>query len=304
MVDTLTQSIDARQFPAWKAFLQNIGWSMETVGNTNIAIRKLPFLNRSIIKIQHPLNPFPFTKIDAIARKYNALMVLVEPHNYLYNEQAFKKNGYQKARMHIVHSATIKIDLQKTEKKLFDSFSENAKRNIKKAGKNNVRVDIVSLTTKKSEKAFLLFYNLLSRLTKMKKFYLPSYSEQYGKMQGFKNNSVLLFAYDKDDAAPIAVLWLGYYKKVSVYLQTGITKRGYELLANYLLVWKALQFSQKKKLHVFDFESIHDERYPNEHTDWKGYTEFKKRFHGELIQYPPNWIKVYNPLLKFIAFIL
>src|SRR3989344_4501057 len=100
-------------------------------------------------------------------------------------------------------------------------------------------------------------------------------------MQAFKNNSVLLFAYENnvDALDPIACLWLGYYKNVSSYLQTGITKRGYELLANYFLVLEAIKFSKKNKIEVFDFESIYDERYKNEHKDWIGYSEFKKRFH-------------------------
>lgn len=300
MRNTIAKAIDARQFPQWGAFLKNIGWQTENIGKSTIAIRKIPLINCSIIKMQHPRNPFPFTQVDELAKKYKALLVLVEPHNYKYNAKLFVQNGYKKSNMHAAHSATLKIDLQKSEKDIYSSFSENAKRNIKKAKKNNLRVEIIKLNTKESEKHFLQFYSLLGSLVTMKKFYIPKYKESYAKMQGFKNNSVLLFAYEKNNQNPIASIWLGYYKNVSVYLQTGIMQRGYELLANYLLVWKALQFSKKNKIQVFDFESIYDSRYPKEHRDWIGYSEFKKRFHGEIIEYPHNWIKIYNPFLKVI----
>lgn len=304
VTDFLEKSIDARQFPAWADFLKNIGWEIEKVGKNNIAVRQLPLLKRPIIKIQHPLNPFPFKKVDKIARKYKALFVLVEPHNYKYDENKFLSNGYKKNNMRIIHSATIKIDLRKTSRKLFESFSENARRNITKAKKNNLVIKKFFLKEKNGERYFDDFCNLLFELVKIKKFYLPPKSELIAKMKGFKNNSVLFFAYEKDREVPIAALWLGFYKNVSFYIQTGITKKGYELLANYLLVWEALQYSIKEKLEVFDFESIYDERYPGEHKDWKGYSEFKKRFHGQRILYPPSWIKIYNSYLKFLHFFL
>lgn len=304
MNKNLEQALDARQFPAWADFLKNIGWSIEKVGNTHIAIRKIPIINRTVIKIQHPLNPFPFKKVDEIAKKYKTLFVLVEPHNYKYKELFFISNGYKKSKMNAAHSATTKIDLKRSLNQIFNSFSENAKRNIKKSQKNDLIIKIVKLNKKNSEKDFLVFHNLLAELAKTKKFYIPKYSETYAKMKGFKNNSILFFAYEKNTdvshSEPIACLWLGFYKNVSSYLQTGITQKGYELLANYFLVWKALQFSKKNKIQVFDFESIYDPRYPKEHRDWIGYSEFKKRFHGKIIEYPENWIKIYNPFLKMI----
>lgn len=296
--DTIEKAIDVRQFPQWGKFLKNIGWNIEKVDGNNIAIRKIPFIKRSIIKIQHPIYPFSLKKIDLIAKKYKTLFVLIEPHNYRYDEKEFILHGYRKSNMHVVHSSTIRISLEKSEKDIFKSFSENAKRNIKKAKKNNLVIRIFKLNEKDVKKHFEVFYKLLSSLVKIKKFYIPQKKETYAKMNAFKNNSVFVFAYEKKNVEdPIACLWLGYYKNISVYLQTGITKRGYELLANYVLVWKALQFSKKNKIKIFDFESIYDKRYKNEHKDWIGYSEFKKRFHGEIIEYPQNWIKIYNPLM-------
>src|SRR5260370_39271191 len=112
-------------------------------------------------------------------------------------------------------------------------------------------------------------------------------------MNAFKDTSILLFAYEKGGSDPIGAIWMAYYDNVISYFQTGITEKGYNLLANYLLVWEGLKLAKKLKLDVFDFETVYDPRYAKDHVRWKGYTEFKKRFHGTVVEYPPSWIKLY-----------
>jgi len=292
MKDHIVRAIDARQTSQWARYMESIGWKTETIGSTHLFIKKLPFIDASLMKIQHPQGPFPFERIDEISRKYKTIWTILEPHMLGYEESEFRKYGYRKSRMLQVHTATIKIDLKKSKKDMFNSFSENAKRNIKKAQKQNLEIRTIFMKEKKNWKYFPVFYSLLRNLSKMKKFYIYSYYEYQKRMMAFKDTSVLIFAYEND--APIAVVWYAYFSNVIAYFQTGITKRGYETLANYLLVWEGLKLGKKLKLSVFDFESIYDERFPKNVPQYKKYTEFKKRFHGELILYPTPWIKIYN----------
>jgi lipid II:glycine glycyltransferase (peptidoglycan interpeptide bridge formation enzyme) len=146
-------------------------------------------------------------------------------------------------------------------------------------------------------KYFEQFYRLQKTLTTMKKFYAPGYEESKKKYEALKQGSFFVFAYSND--IPIAAVWYGFDKKVVTYLQTGITKFGYAKLANYLLVLEGIKKAKKLQCYVFDFESIYDIRYPHESKRWKGYSEFKSRFHGEVIYYPPSWIKIYNPFFKW-----
>lgn len=297
---SVNNAIDARQSPGWGRYLRSIGWRVENVGDTQIFIRTIPFLNRSVIKIQHPIGPLPFEGIETIARKYRGLFTLIEPHSEGYDEDAYLSYGYTTSTMQYAHTATVKIDLTTSEQKLFSSFSENAKRNIKKAQKNNLETKIIWFKDDKKNEYFNIFYSLLTTLSKMKKFYAPSYDEYHKKMKAFGDTSVMLFAYEKGEEEPLAVVWLASYGKIITYMQTGITKRGYKVLANYLLVWEGLKLSQKLGMEVFDFETLYDPRFPKENKDWKGYSEFKKRFHGTLIEYPTPWIKIYNPFFRFL----
>jgi len=292
MKDHIVRAIDARQTQQWAHYMESIGWRTKIIGKTHLFIKKLPFFDASFMKIQHPQGPFPFERIDEVARKNKTIWTILEPHVVGYEESEFGKHGYMKSRMLQVHTATIKIDLNQNEKDLFKSFSENARRNIKKAQKQNLKIKTVFMKEKKSWKYFPVFYSLLKNLSKMKKFYIYSYDEYHKRMIAFKDTSILLFAYKND--IPIAVVWYAYFSDVIAYFQTGITGRGYETLANYLLVWEGLRLGKKLRLSVFDFESIYDERFPKNVLQYKKYTEFKKRFHGELIQYPHPWIKIYT----------
>ena len=294
MKNTTQNAMDARQTPEWGRYLQSIGWQRIMASRTQVMVRKFPFLDISLIKIQHAFGPFPFKQIDAIARHKKSLVVLIEPHIVGFDATELKSHGFFQSKMLLAFTATIKIDLAKSREKLFKSLSENARRNIKKAQKEKLRVKIYHMKDKKNWEHFDEFYDLLKNLTKMKKFYVPSRDEYNKKMTAFKNTSYLVFAYENEQ--PIAVVWYVHFGNVIAYFQTGITRRGYETFANYLLVWEGFLLGKRLKKTVFDFEAIYDERFPKNVPKHIGYSEFKKRFHGDVILYPQPWVKTYNIL--------
>lgn len=288
--------MDIRQWPAWGKYLGSISWKIETISGRQFCVRKIPGLPFSVIKSQRPQNPLSFSQIDQLAKKYKALFVLIEPALENYQESAFKKSGYHKSAMILAHTSTTLINLKKSEKELLLSFSENARRNIKKAKNFNLTTKTVFLKNDKDHIWFGKFFELFKNLSEIKKFYIPSYDEYLKKMQAFKNNSFIAFAFQNGESNPVAAVWIGFYQKTGVYMNTGILDEGYRTLANYLLVWEALKVCQELKLEVFDFEGIFDPRFPKDHPRWANFTEFKRRFHGAQVDYPPPQIKIYNPI--------
>ncbi len=292
--------MDIRQSPHWGNYLSSIGWNIEKTGKVQIFIRRMPLIGRSVIKIQHQKNPLPLTKIESIAKKHRALFVLIEPDAGGFKEESLIDSGYRKSNMSLTHTSTIHIDISKPEDKILSSFSENARRNIKKAKQNNLDIKTVCLKNIKDDTEFRNFYSLLKNLTKLKKFYVPGYDEFYKKMLAFKDNSYLLFAHQKGNPDPVAVVWLGTIDDTAFYMNTGITETGYKLLANYLLVWEAVKLSRKLKLKLFDFEGIFDPRFPKHRKSWRNFSEFKKRFHGTLIEHPTPFIKWHSRPFKLL----
>ncbi len=293
-------AIDARQTPQWAEYMKSLDWIVEKVGNTNVYVRIVKPFKHSLIKIQHSKEQPDFARIDEIAKKYNALFVMYEPYVISYDEQLLTKNGYRKSKMKSAFTSTVLIDLEQTEEKLLKSFSENARRNIKKAQNNKLTVKHIHTKDQYDMKEFEKFYHLYQTLGKTKGFYVLPYDECVQKLHAFNNNSILSFAYAPDEPEPIAVVWYLHYDRTFVYNHTGITQKGYDLQANALLVWEGLKEGQKLGAKVFDFESIYDPRYPSENKKWIGYSNFKQKFHGETIFYPQAWIKIYNLPYKII----
>lgn len=287
--------MDLRQSPQWGNFLSLIGWQVEKFYYGQVFIRKIPLFPISIIKIQRAKNPLPFKQINQLAKKYHAICGIIEPNKDNFNENLFKKHGYkQDFGMSFLQTATLTLDLTLSEKQLFRSFSENARRNIKKSQVSNLKIETIFLKDLKDDSRFKEFFSLLKNLTKMKGFYIPNYKEFHQKMLAFKDTSVLFFAYSPKKDQPIAVVWMGYFGNTAVYMHAGNTKEGYQTLANYLLVWEACKLAQKLKLKVLDFEGLFDPRFPKLRKSWSNFSQFKRRFHGTVIEYPPPYIKCYN----------
>lgn len=291
---------DMRQTPMWDTYMRSIGWSVENISGTYIFLNRLKYVHRSFAKIQHPKGPLDLQAIDQYFQSQHIDSAIIEPHLSGHQPEIYKDFRFKPTRMKFGSTATILVDMDQTSENLFSSFSENARRNIHKAQKLGLRTKIVNYNHSNPYAEFSNFFALMTKVGKMRKFYIPSYAEMQKKYAAFGDNQFLAFAYNPQQPDPIAAVWFGYYDKTLAYLHTGITDSGYQSYANYLLVWEGLIEGQKRKLKVFDFEAIYDERYPQDLKRWTGFTQFKKRFHGEIIHYPQPYLKNYSLFGKII----
>lgn len=292
--------MDIRQTKQWGQYLKSIGWEIENIDGRQVFINKVPFFNFSVIKIQHHKNPLPFSKVDGLAKRYKALCIISEPEQKGFNQKVYSDNGYTKSSMLLTHTATIYIDLKKSKKRLWSDISENARRNIKKAQKNNLTIKKVFTKNGDYEEDFKKFFKLFKNLTRIRNFWTPGYDEYLKKIKAFEQNSIFFFAYTKEIPEPIAAIWVSIIKNTAIYMNTGITQKGYQTLANYLLVWEAFKTCKKLGVTTFDFEGIYDPRFPKEKKSWANFSQFKARFHGTLVEYPHPQMKCYNLFFKFI----
>jgi hypothetical protein len=65
---------------------------------------------------------------------------------------------------------------------------------------------------------------------------------------------------------------------MAFYWHNASTHLGKQLFAPTRVVWEAIKESKRRKLQIFDFEGVWDERYPNLNKGWKGFTRFKEGF--------------------------
>jgi lipid II:glycine glycyltransferase (peptidoglycan interpeptide bridge formation enzyme) len=65
---------------------------------------------------------------------------------------------------------------------------------------------------------------------------------------------------------------------MAFYWHNGSLDIGKKLFAPTLCIWEAILECKRRRLKVFDFEGLYDERFPNKNTSWKGFSRFKLGF--------------------------
>ena len=282
---------DIRQTPEYAGFMEKIGWQIHTSevksSNTSevnyIFIKKLPFLPLSVIKVLRYHPPIDHKKLKQLQKKHWVFLTKLEPfeiertNNGQVYFKLFKKTGFP-----LTPTKTIWINLAKTESQLLKEMKPKTRYNLKKAQKNNFKVKIIP-GNKITEQQLKDFYQLWSKNKPHDFVFKPSYYELKSLLDSFSDKCFFVF-FKKGDAflevgnALLASCLILTSKNMAFYWHNCSTKEGKKYFAPTLCVWEAIKESKKRKLDIFDFEGVWDERYPKLNKGWKGFTRFKKGF--------------------------
>ncbi len=267
--------MDIRQSNHYKSYLESIGWKVEKIGNWNIFLRKIP-LYGTFAKLQRIKSPIPFDEIKTFVKSNNIKKIIIEPdakENKILTAK-FIAHGFTTNNSPYIPTKTIRIDVTKSEEKIFISLTSAKRRAIRKAKNNNVIIvnsdDINTFISMKTKHMFPV--NIF--MAKDIKALWNTFQE--------KNKSLLL-AYKNNQT--IAGILLLFFDKKSYYWLASSTNKGNQYAAPSLLVWEALILSRKKQCEFFDFEGIYDKRFHKATNHWKGFTKFKEGFGGKPFQY-------------------
>lgn len=282
-------SADIRQSEKYSQFLKKLGWQTEKIGKTFVFIRKFPLIG-SLVKVQRVVLPIPFSQIEKIAKKHRAFKTIIEFSNCrIANYEELEKHGYCINNSPFLPTKTIIIDLKKPEEEIFNSFSPEKRRAIRKAEKNGLVVKIVDNP--------LPFINLKQK-SLLEKLIVPvgSKKEIISLWESFApEQAKILIVHFK--VKPVAGIFMLLHEKMAYYWLAASTNKGKKLFAPSLLVWEALKTAKKLGCTEFDFEGIYDERFPI--SSWKGFTKFKQGFGGKEVLFPKPVDKKNNIVLIF-----
>ena len=194
--------------------------------------------------------------------------------------------------------ATVIVDLTKSEEDLLKNFSKSAKRNIKKAEKEELYFTIAD------EKDIDKFYNLWEKTAKWKWFHIYPY-HQYKKLIDFLRNSWTwnLYLVKKDN---IIISWsIEINENNNSYYLYGATNRDYiKIWWHYFLKYEMFKYLKKKWIKKVDLLWVSPMWYENHHL--KGVSQFKHSLWWEHIEYFGNydlalnktWYKLLTKLIK------
>lgn len=282
---------------AWGEFLRGLGKKIHRVSGEGyqalLVETELPMGRKYLYCPRGPLGNFDKTLAEVLnlaGSDRSTVFVRMEP--------ADIPKGLQKSDKDIQPTRNWVLDIAEKEEAILARMKPKHRYNINLAERKGVTV------REGDEKDLVGAYRLLLETSNRNGFRL--HPQQY-YWQLFKHlypgNLKLMLAEYKGEI--VAADFLTIFGISAVYLHGGSSQRYKEVMAPYLLHWRAIQASLKQGLEEYDFGGIApagDEKHA-----WAGITRFKKGFGGREVVFPgsfdfvlsPVWYNVYKQARKF-----
>ncbi|MFH1375809.1 MAG: peptidoglycan bridge formation glycyltransferase FemA/FemB family protein [Patescibacteria group bacterium] len=183
---------------------------------------------------------------------------------------------------------TLRLDLTKSEEEILGQMKPKGRYNIRIAEKHGVTVR----ETREPEAA-KIFHKLLKKTTARDNFsaHPEAYYESFLRELG---ESASCFIAEVNGKA-IAVSLCTFYGDTVTYYYGASDYEYRDLMAPYLVQWKAISAAKRRGMKFYDFLGIAPEGDEKHHL--AGVTSFKKKFGGEIIEYPGPKELVLKPFL-------
>lgn len=244
------------------------GWEVRryTLRENQIAqvlIKTLPWPFRSLAYIPRgPVGKWSSDDFRLLTRhlksRYHAICVTIEPDS----EETPSLEGLKTATNSILLARTLILDLAKTETELLEAMSKKTRQYIRKSEREDIVIREVD-TSKELEACLAIYHQTATRAgfaLHGDKYYLDV-RQKLGKV-----HAPIFVAYK--DNQPLAFVWLAVSTRTSFELYGGMTDRGQELRANYILKWHAIREMKKRGVARYDLNGLLND----------GISSFKKGF--------------------------
>jgi serine/alanine adding enzyme len=207
-------------------------------------------------------------------------------------KNALARFGVVKGSREPGSKSTIFIDLSRTDELLLASFSQSARRNIRKAEAGGVTVQTVPPTTENLDVMFELMKATEERAhygLRPKAYFLDYWQSQITALQG-----QLLFAQAGGEIlAGIFVTYLGHR---AWYKDGGSFDRHRELNATYLMQLETMRWLKSKGIHTYDMVGVPNPDQVGSGDSRDGLYEFKAKFNPDITEFIGTYDLVESPL--------
>ena len=296
--------MEIQQSPLYISYIKRLGWQVEEVDGSHLFLKRFPFYG-GFAKLQRCTKLPKIDHLLPILAKYRIKKLVVEP-DACVTQDAFSR-WLKDALPHVrlVHSPylptkTIRVDLIESEEEIFTRFSEAKRRAVRRAQKNNLRIqestNIQNLIKIKNKSSGFLGFITTTGIDKLWPIFSPDHAaillaysnsviaRSEATWQSLKIASLTPFA--RNDNRIIGGILLLFCDSIAYYWIAGATREGKKLFAPTLLVWEALKLAKKCGAKWFDFVGVWDERNPKQFHEWLGFTKIKEKFLGKSLYYP------------------
>ena len=305
----------------WGAFKQRHGWGVERIrGETaaGVGLAQVLFRRRGPLAVGYlPRGPVLgtddpalarrlFGEVDAVCRRRGAIMAIVEPDRPLPFVGRYRDEGFVRGPEHVQPGRTVKVPLLEDDA-LLDQMHQKTRYNVRLAQRRGV----VAARSYPDEAALETFYRLLDDTATRNEFgiHAPAYYADF--LHLFGDDAILLFALIEGEPVAGAVAARCGAEAIYMYGASSTTQRAHG--SGFLLQFEAMRWARERGCARYDLWGI-PMRDPvkteveagnrvagTRGDDWRGLYEFKVRFGGEIVTYPPALERRYRPLLVAAA---
>lgn len=320
--DLLTIGGQLLQTSLWGTFKERHGWHAERVRvrtSAGLGMAQILFKSRGPVSYGYiPRGPAfesanaelaqtLFDAIDGVCADHRALGLIVEPDSPLPLQGRYSDWGFVRGPAHIQPERTVKVPLG-SDDELMAQMHSKTRYNVRLALRRGVTIEQVADPTHKHVSTF---YDLLLDTAGRNAFAVHTVAYYQDFLEIFGDHAVLMFA--MVEGTPVAGAIAARFGDEAVYMYGGSSTKLRAHGAAFYLQYEIMRWARDQGSTRYDMWGIppHDPessvaesgtRLASSHgDDWRGLYEFKVRFGGEQVRYPPTLERRYHPYLAAIA---
>jgi lipid II:glycine glycyltransferase (peptidoglycan interpeptide bridge formation enzyme) len=304
----------------WGAFKNRFGWDVERIavpGKERAALAQVLFRTRAGMSIGYiPRGPvWPeedpdvvrelWVCVDNAARRRRTLAIIVEPDRPL--PEASNLNVRLIPGPEPIQPArSVKVELL-DDQSLMDQMHPKTRYNVRLA----VRRGVSTRKAEQTDNSIHEFYHMLQDTASRNEFVVHAL-DYYGEfLREFSDDACLLFA--EIDGKPVAGVIAAVFGEEGIYMYGASSTQQRAHGAAFLLQHEAMRWARSRGARRYDLWGIPeydpessanasgDRLAASTGNDRRGLYEFKTRFGGNIVRYPPPLERVYRPVLATLA---
>lgn len=296
----MTNYIHITQSEQWGDFKSLMGTPPVKVGDIQFTKHRMPFTPFYVgyaPRVNFRLQKFNWNELKSIAKSEKCIAIRFDVPNIIKGSIYDSETWYQDLKKKCKKSPketfarwNVLLDISPSEEKLIMGMHPKTRYNSRLASKKGVNVKVEN-----NEKGVQTLINLMKITSKRQKFLIHSdnYYKKVFELFNSKNQADILIAYLENE--PLAAWMLLNDEGILYYPYGGSTETHKNYMPSSLLGWEAIKLGKRKGCHLFDMWGATNDR----NDTWWGFTQFKIRYGGELIECMESYDLVINkPIYK------
>lgn len=283
------------QSPEWAEFKNAYGTKTVSCGEIFYSKHHLPF-SPYFVAYCPKVNPFliDWDRLEESLKNENCISINFDvpnvtkgTHDEVKATEIFKTRCIKSAKETFAGN-TIIVDLAKNEDELIKNMHPKHRYNMKLAQKHGVVVE-----KGKDTADFETFWKLLYATSLRQKYYVhpKRYYQKIWEVLSPKGMCHMLTA--KHNGEALSSWMLFSYNNVFYYPYGGSSDKLHNLFPSNLLGWEAIKLGKELSCYTFDMWGA--SKNPNDQNDpWWGFTNFKLKFGGQLVEFMDSYDFVVN----------